>query len=108
MDDYILDTEAEDYNTKLKQIINDSKEINVRVIAGSTAYHQLGDISREWGINLNERPEYVRIDRETEHYYVGAWVEGFGFFNVVYPKNSIRELSQEEQQVYSKLKFTLS
>jgi hypothetical protein len=60
------------------------------------AYHQLGDISR------NE-PDlcYVYGEAgENKEYLVGQWVTGFGFFGVLYPVESTRELTEEEIKKY--------
>ena len=57
---------------------------------GTTAHHQLGDISRE-------KPSYFVYDREDNENYYGSWVEGFGFINVRFPKESTRDLTKDEQ-----------
>ena len=93
MTNYVLDSKAEDYKEKVKSIIDSAEKLeNKKIMAGSIAYHQLGDISREWGTSLpNEYDtlEYAVVTHETEKYYIGAWVEGYGFFNVLFPKDTI-------------------
>ena len=59
----------------------------------TVAIHQLGDISRD-------EPDLCIIDDETDTDYIGRWVEGFGFFNVRFPKHSTRELSPTEREHY--------
>ena len=108
MTDYNLNSEADDYKIILRKIIDSSVEITPKILVGSMAYHQLGDISREWGMDIPYKhgtPEYFYAQKETEHYYIGSWAEGFGFFNVVYPKNTTRELTQEELEYYNTLRF---
>lgn len=56
------------------------------------AYHQLGDISRD-------EPDYMRLgpspNEDMENYY-GAWVTGYGFVEVRFPKATTRPLTDEE------------
>lgn len=59
------------------------------------AIHKLGDISRGCcDLCL------VFDCKETEDNYVGNWVEGLGFIDVKFPKNTTRELTQEEEDYY--------
>ena len=53
------------------------------------AVHKLGDISRN-------KPDLCIVHDEDEKNYIGNWVTGFGFINVKFPKNTTRELSEEE------------
>ena len=53
------------------------------------AYHQLGDISRD-------KPDLCVISNETPDFYVGNWSEGYGFFNVLFPKETTKDLTDEE------------
>lgn len=108
MTDYTLDSKSADYKQNLREIIDSSTDITPKILVGSTAYHQLGNISRDWGTAIpyeQDRPEYFCAQKETEHYYIGSWIEGFGFFNVVYPKNTTRELTQQELKYYNTLRF---
>lgn len=52
--------------------------------------HLLGDISRK-------NPGLCSIHGEDDKDYIGNWVEGFGFINVRFPKETTRELTQEEK-----------
>jgi len=65
---------------------------------GTKAYHQLGDLSREDDGNDN----LFHASGETDNYYIGMWVTGFGFFNVCFPKKTSRELTEEEIEKFSK------
>lgn len=104
MSEYMLDPKAVDYKSNLKKIIGESTDIPRKILVGTKAYHQLGEISRETIENAKVL-EYFTAIKETKHYYIGAWVEGFGFFNVVYPKNTTRELTPEELEFYKTLTF---
>lgn len=59
------------------------------------AIHKLGDISRPLcPEELMENLCY--ISGEDDENYIGSWVLGFGFFNVKFPKETTRKLTQEE------------
>jgi hypothetical protein len=62
---------------------------------GTTAYHLLGEISRE-------EEDLFYASRETDDYYIGHWITGFGFINVCFPKETSRPLTREEQEHYGK------
>jgi len=59
------------------------------------AMHMLGDISRD-------EPDLciVNEDKETETDYVGNWVFGLGLIDVKFPKDTTRELTEEEYAKY--------
>lgn len=82
--------------TKLE--LTKSKKVEPFYMMGTTAYHQLGNLSRD-GENL------FRVVEETNDYYVGSWLEGYGFFNVLFPKTTSRSLTEEEIETYSNLSF---
>lgn len=65
------------------------------------AYHQCGDISRD-------EAELCVIHNETPHYWVGNWVEGFGFINVLFPKSSTRDLTQDEVDGYNGKQYAIN
>jgi len=65
------------------------------------AYHQLGDISRKGG-------ELMWSENETHDFYVGIWITGMGFTNVLFPKKKTRRLTKEEIEKYSKSYVQLS
>lgn len=60
-----------------------------RYMMATKAIHMLGDISRDV-------PNMCVINKEDEENYIGMWVEGFGFFDVKFPKETTRELTKEE------------
>lgn len=63
---------------------------------GTKAYHQLGELSRE------PEPDLFIAGSETEKFYIGNWITGFGFFNVLFPKETSRPLTPEEIEKYNK------
>lgn len=104
MINYELDSKSDEYKLILRKIIDSSTDITPKILVGTKAYHQLGEISRE-PVENSKILEYFNAIKETEHYYIGTWVEGFGFFNVVYPKDTTRELTPEELEFYKTLTF---
>jgi len=64
---------------------------NPRYMMATIAKHQLGDISRD-----NE--DYCYVRDETKGWYRGNWAEGYGFYNVKFPKETTRELTDEERE----------
>ena len=67
----------------------DWKDIPSRYMMATKAFHLLGDISCE-------TPSLCSVYGEDSENYIGAWVEGFGFFDVKFPKDTTRELTGEE------------
>ena len=57
---------------------------------GTEAHHKLGDISRDDG-------DFFHVDREEDDHYVGAWLTGFGFIGVQFPKAATREITADER-----------
>lgn len=72
-----------------------------RHMMGTTAIHQLGDISRD-------EPSLCLVEREDGDDYIGAWVTGFGFFNVRFPKSTTRALTDEEAEHFGKRAVRIS
>jgi len=70
------------------------EKINKYMMA-TKAYHKMGDISRD-------EEDLCFIHEIGKDYYVGSWVTGFGFINVEFPKETTRELTQEEIDKYNK------
>jgi hypothetical protein len=63
---------------------------------GTTAIHQLGDISRENG-------DYFYADKKVDDNWIGAWLTGFGFMNVKFPVDTVSELTDEQKQELKRL-----
>ncbi|WP_024516977.1 hypothetical protein [Bradyrhizobium sp. Tv2a-2] len=64
-----------------------------KYMMATTAIHLLGDIS-------SDTPDICHIEREEGDDYIGAWVTGFGFINVRFPKATTRDLTPEEVEKY--------
>lgn len=83
------------------KIVKESATLDdTKLMMGTTAYHQLGDIS-------SDVYDWFYAHSETLDYYVGQWVTGLGFVNVVYPKNTTRELTDDELKHFKTLKFSI-
>jgi hypothetical protein len=78
----------------VKDIVSTARDIPGRYLIGTTARHFLGDISRE--------EDLFYADKETDEFWVGHWVTGFGFCNVLFPKNTARQLTPAEIERYNK------
>jgi len=89
-------TEQEQKNEISKKV-----EIKPKYLMGTKAIHLLGDISRD-------EFDLFSTSAETEKYWIGMWVTGFGFFNVLFPKETSRELTNEEVEKYNKTYVQLS
>jgi hypothetical protein len=61
-----------------------------KIMLATKALHKSGNISRD-------EPDLCIVHSETPHYYVGSWVTGFGFFDVWFPKETTRELTDGEK-----------
>lgn len=83
-----------------KKIGKDDRE-NSKYMMATEAYHQLGDIS-------SDSPDLCYYYNETPDYYVGAWVFGFGFFDVLFPKSTTRELTEEEITHFHGMKMQIN
>lgn len=59
------------------------------------ASHKLGDLSRD-------DEDLCRIEKDDGSDYIGSWVTGFGFFNVKFPKETTRALTNAEIKKYNK------
>jgi hypothetical protein len=75
--------------------IENMVEVEPRYMMGTNAYHQLGDIS-------SDNFDLFVASKETTDNWIGSWVTGFGFFNVVFPKSTSRDLTPEEIEEYNK------
>ena len=78
----------------IRKIIEEAKEIKRDVFLATKAYHLLGDISRG-------TLDICSVNKETEDYYIGHWLQGFGFIGVVFPKETTRKaISREETEEF--------
>ncbi len=67
-----------------------------KYMMATKAIHKLGDIS-------SDHPDLCFIKEEDEDNYIGNWVTGYGFINVKFPKETTRELTQDEKDRYNKM-----
>lgn len=70
------------------------KNINGKYMMGTKAYHLLGDIS-------SDKFDLFIAKEETDKFWIGNWVTGFGFIDVLFPKETSRGLNQEEIDYYN-------
>lgn len=97
----VVKLSKEEMESFVKGITSDMVEIEGKDLMGTQAYHMLGDISRD-------EPDLFFARYETEKYWVGSWVTGFGFFNVCFPKSTSRELTDEEIDYYNEKEFRIN
>lgn len=64
-----------------------------RYMMATQAIHAVGNISRD-------EPHLAIVYRETERDYIGEWATGVGFINVRFPKETTRELTEDEKTLY--------
>jgi len=88
-----MEQEGDDIN--VKAITAKMKKIEPHYLMGTEAYHQLGDIGRD-------EDDLFQAYDETDDYWIGSWVTGYGFFNVCFPKETSRELTPLEVEHWSK------
>ena len=72
-----------------------SKKIDSIYLMGTIAHHGMGDIS-------SVNPDLLIAHHESDDYYIGNWVTGFGFIDVCFPKETTRHLTPEEVEKYNK------
>lgn len=71
-----------------------------RYMIATKAIHKLGDLSRDSDI--------CRVTEEDDDNYYGMWLTGYGFFNVRFPKETTRDMTDEEFEKYSNTSVQLS
>lgn len=79
---------------------NDKRAIHPKYMMATVALHQMGDIS-------NPEPDICIVTEETDTHYIGNWVYGLGFFNVKFPKETTRDLTEEEKIHYNGQKLVM-
>ncbi|MNH75592.1 hypothetical protein D3C73_278360 [compost metagenome] len=94
------------YNRKVPEGINDvlAFKIKSRVMVlegGSQALHLLGDIGRA-------EDDLISVRAEDEHFYIGNFCEGFGFYDVHFPKENVRPMTREEVDKLNRTYYTIS
>ena len=87
---------------EIKDEVEKAREIpDGLYMMGTKAYHQLGEIS-------SDSYDIFYTAKETENYYVGSWITGYGFFNVCFPKATSRKLTPKEVKYYSKEYYAIN
>ena len=71
------------------------------VMMGTAAFHKLGDISRD-------EPDYFAYNDEDDENYYGAWLAGFGFIGVRFPKATSRQMTSAEAARLSNSEFVIA
>jgi len=79
---------------EVRSILKNKKKIKRFHTMATEAHHLLGNIS-------SNEPDLAIIDSETENFWVGAWVYGFGFCDVLFPKNTTCDLTKEQFKRYN-------
>lgn len=90
-------TEVENNFAKVQAMVSfkELPESEHRHMMATTAYHKLGDISRE-------KPDLCFIHGDDGENWVGNWMTGLGFFRVKFPKKSTRKLTKKEKEYWGK------
>jgi len=78
---------------EIQKEVSKMKETD-KYLMGTKAYHLLGDISRK-------EYDLFHARGESDNYWIGMWVTGYGFFNVCFPKETSRELTSKEIEKYN-------
>lgn len=78
----------------------DRRRIGPIDMMATKAFHKMGDISRD-------KPEYAYIVAEDDDNYYGSWIEGFGFIDVRFPKETTRILTPDEIMALMKMHFVM-
>jgi hypothetical protein len=73
----------------LDMVLGINRSHPTRLMMATLAFHITGDLSRQV-------PELCRVYAEFAGFYVGCWVTGFRFYNVLFPKRTTREPKTEE------------
>ena len=85
----------------------DIVEIPWKYMVATKAYHTLGSLSRPLDNPCSEE-NLCQVSGEAGDCYVGMWVTGLGFFNIMFPKATTRELTPDEVARFNKMKFAIN
>lgn len=92
---------------EVERNMRNSKELkSVRVMAlkkGSPAFHMMGNIGRDI-LDV----EYIYVNTESDDYYMGSFIEGLGFINVIFRKEDVRPLTKGEIDEQNKKILTIN
>ena len=87
--------------TQVKAELEKKQDIDSKYLMGTKAFHLLGPIGSDEFVDI------FRAYAETPKYWVGAWVTGFGFVDVLFPKDTSRELTDKEKEKYGKSSYQI-
>ena len=76
-----------------------------KVMMATKAIHELGDLSSK-NPSLCEVFGECKIGRKI--FFIGSWVIGFGFVNILFPAKTTRDLNKEELEKYAGEEFGTS
>ena len=97
-----FDSEAPDYRRKVLTVVETGVELpEPKVMIGTIGYHQLGQLGGD------DVEDWFYAVSETQDYWIGNWITGFGFFNILFPKDTSRGLTQKELEYFNTLRFTI-
>lgn len=68
------------------------------------AFHKLGDIGRP----ESDRVEFIQIAAEKTDFLIGMFVEGYGLFNVHFPRAACAEPTKKEKEWMAGKKIGIS
>ena len=65
-----------------------------KYMMATAAFHKMGDVSAD-------KPQLCSVTRETDEYYVGTFILGPGLIDIHFPKETTRELTEEEKKEWN-------
>lgn len=71
------------------------------LIGGSDALHLMGNIGRK-------EDDRIHVIAEDENYYIGTFCEGFGFYDVHFPKANVRPMTEQEVDDLNKTYYSIN
>lgn len=69
----------------------------------SHAFHKLGDIGRP----ESDRVEFIMVRSAKSDFFVGNFVEGYGFFNVHFPRMACSAPTAAEKERFDGMRFKI-
>ena len=91
---------SDEVRLELKSKKPDGRKNGFHMMA-TKAFHLMGNLSRD-------EFDLCFIYSETNDFFVGSWVCGFGFFDVLFPKETTRELTADEIEKYNGQNMAIS
>lgn len=75
----------------------------LRLVNNKHAWHKLGYVGRP----ESNVKEYILIHHEKDDYYIGSFIEGFGFINVHFLKEDCINLTDQEKKHIEGMKVVI-